>query len=119
MKNNKMLRMLLLILNLVLGAIIVLYYWSNESVDSIKQIPIYVMLLALGYIFVQIAKRYFFKKQNWWDWLYYIGIIAMMVPTVIADTSNMQLMELLTDYGTLFLIIPVFFDGKQVIDGKQ
>lgn len=111
--------MLLLILNLVLGAIVVLYYWSNDSLESITQIPIYVMIMALCYIFVQIARRYFFKKQNWWDWLYYIGLIAMMLPTVVADPSNMPFMRILTDYGTLFLIVPVFFDGKQVIDGKQ
>lgn len=107
----------LIALATIVSLLIVGYYWSNSSLSSITLVPITIMILALFYILIQIAKRFFIKEQNWWDWLYYIGLIAMMLPTVVANSANETYFHFITDYGTLFLIIPVLLDTKTLFNG--
>ena len=85
---------------------------------SLRSVPIYIMILAFVYILLQIAKRYLYKEYNWWDWLYYIGLIAMMLPTIFATEENLETFNLFTDFGVLFLIIPILFDGNRLIQNK-
>jgi len=119
MKNQRILRVAFIILMFAIGLAIEWHYWTTDDLEGITQIPTFTLILTLVYILIQISKRYIFKNQNWWDWLYYLGLIAMMLPTVLANDSNASLFHILTDYGTLFLIIPIFFDGKQLINGKR
>lgn len=114
-KRNKV---VLLVLSTVVSCFIIGYYWSNSTLSSISLVPISIMVLALVYILIQIAKRFFVKEQNWWDWLYYIGLLSMMTPTFFANSSNESVFHLITDYGTLFLIIPILFDGKSLFNGS-
>lgn len=109
----------LLIMATIVSLIIVGYYWSNSSLSSITLVPITIMILALIYILIQIVKRFIVKEHNWWDWLYYLGLIAMMLPTVIANSANESYFHFITDYGTLFLIIPILLDTKTLFNGRN
>ncbi len=115
-KRNKI---ILLILSTIVSCVIISYYWSNSTLSSISLVPISVMILALIYIVIQIAKRFFIKEYNWWDWLYYIGLISMMIPTFFANSENESTFHFVTDYGTLFLIIPILLDGKTLLHGSK
>ncbi len=118
MKEKKLVRVVLLVAMLVCAAAIVTYYWQHETLDAIIHVPMYVMIVALVYILIQILKRSLYKEQRWYDWLYYIGLIAIMLPPVLANEGNASIFHLLTDFGTLFLIVPVLLEGKVVVNGK-
>lgn len=118
MKEKKLVRVVMLVAMLACAAIIVTYYWRNETLDAIIQVPMYIMIIALVYILIQILKRSMYKEQRWYDWLYYIGLIAIMLPTVLANEGNASIFHVLTDFGTLFLIVPVLLEGKVVVNGK-
>lgn len=68
------------------------------------------MVLTLAYIGLQIGKRYIFKRQNWWDWLYYIGLAGMMLGVFLATSENFETYNLITNYSIIFLIIPGLID---------
>lgn len=119
MKNSRLIRIVLLIVMLLLGGIIVNYYWSNDSIESMVSIPMWVMIVTFIYILCQIGKRFVFKKQNWWDWLYYIGLFAIILPRFFATADNLSFFQLATDIGIVFLLVPIFFDGKQLLDENK
>lgn len=118
MKESKLLRASMLIGMLICAGIVTTYYWRNWELNSLKEIPMYIMIVTLIYILIQIIKRAIFKEQRWYDWLYYIGLIAMMLPTVIATENNASIFNVVTDICTLFLIVPILLEGKVLLNGK-
>lgn len=118
MKEKKWFRLFLLLMMLVCAAIIMLYFWGREDLFSLKRLPLYIMIAALAYILIQILKRSIYKEQRWYDWLYYIGLVSIMIPTLLANEENQQFYHFLTDYGTLFLIVPVVIEAKNAINEK-
>ena len=117
-KNNQLLHYGIVLVLLALSGVIIRYYWNTEGVDGIKFVPMYVMILAFVYVLFQILKRYLYKEYNWWDWLYYIGLASMMLPTLLASEENLNLMSILTDIGTLFLVFPILLDAFKLIRSK-
>ena len=115
MKNSKILKVLILVVMFLLGNGISMYYWSNESYDSIKVVPTFIMILALIYILMQILKRFFYKEKNWWDWLYYVGLLSMVLPTYLVSESNLSTFQFITDFGSLFFVLPLLFDFKKLV----
>ena len=79
-------------------------------IRRMKFVPMKIMIFAFCYILLQIIKRFIFRKQNWWDWLYYIGLLAIVIPSYLATDSNYSAMLLFAQVGTCFLIIPLIFD---------
>ena len=118
MKNEKMIRVLLSVSMILFGGLIVAYFWSHETIEAILYVPMHVMIFALVYILLQIVKRFLFKERNWWDWLYYIGLAALVVPRYFISEDNLSMFNSLIAFGTLFLIIPVLMDGKKLMASK-
>lgn len=114
MNQKKSLKALYSVFLLGIGAMICYYFWMNNSLDSLRRLPMYVMMLCLIYVLTQVVKRITLKENNWWDWLYYIGLASAMIPTFMATNENLSMMRLLTDFGSIFLLIPVLFDGKSL-----
>ena len=118
MKNEKLLKTLFSIVLLVIGGLIISYYWSANTVDALKKVPLAIMILCMVYVVLQILKRYLFKSENWWDWLYYIGLLSVMIPAYMTTTQNLSTFSIISSYGTIFLIIPALLDGWAVIQKK-
>ena len=118
MKTKKLFKFLITIALLAVGGSIVSYFWSVNTADSVARLPFYVTVLCMVYVGLQILKRLLFKSQNWWDWLYYFGLISVMLPAYMIAEETLGMYSLMTDYGTLFLIIPALMDGWDNIKGK-
>jgi len=110
MRSSKLFHGVLLLALLAIGGMIVRYYWQADSLDAIRLLPRYLMILFLAYVLIQVLKRWLYKVRNWWDWIYYIGLAAAMIPTFLASKESMEMFHTITDYGTLFLMIPVMLD---------
>ena len=114
MKKN-LLTIVLLIGLFALGSLIINYYWTNNTLSSIVFVPMYVVVMTFFYIILQIAKRYFISNKNWWDWLYYLGLIGVLLPLYFAKEENLDTFQWLSDCGVSFLIVPLLFDIKELI----
>lgn len=114
MKKN-LLTIVLLIGLFALGSLIINYYWTNNTLSSIVFVPIYVVVMTFFYIILQIAKRYFISNKNWWDWLYYLGLIGVLLPLYFAKEENLDTFQWVSDCGVSFLIVPLLFDIKELI----
>lgn len=113
LRKNKLFELLLIVLMAILAGMCILYYWSIDSFESLKFVPMKIMIFAFCYILLQIFKRFIFQKQNWWDWLYYIGLLGIVIPSYFASIDNFNTMLLFAQIGTWFLIIPLLLDVKQ------
>jgi len=119
MKENRLLKVVLLVVSLVLGGLIIAYYWQVENHAEMKQVPMYVMIYALVYILTQIARRYMFSGKKWWDWFYYIALTAMILPIFFSTPEREAMFNYITDFGTFFFVIPVILDGRQLMQNND
>lgn len=119
MNTPKFLFALLILAKLFLAATIVLYFWNVNTLVEITKLPLYVLILTVVYIGFQMVTRRFSKKQNWWDWIYYIGLASIMLPVVMAKPENENIFHLLTDFGILFLLLPVLIDGYNFVKNQK
>jgi len=115
MKENRLLKVLLLVISLVLGGLIIAYYWQVELHTDMLKVPMYVMIFALGYILTQIARRYLFIGKKWWDWFYYIALTSMIIPIFFSTPERQVMFNYLTDYGTFFFVIPSILDARELL----
>lgn len=115
MKNNRIIQAILLVITLVLGGLIIAYYWRVESDAAMRIVPMYVMIFALAYILTQIARRYLSAGKNWWDWFYYIALTAMILPIFFSTPERANLFNYVTDFGSFFFVIPTLLDGKEFV----
>jgi peptidoglycan/LPS O-acetylase OafA/YrhL len=116
MNQKKILRIVIMLASIALGTWIIMYYWKVDDADGIIYVPMYLMIVALGYILLQVMKRYLFKAQNWWDWLYYIGLTAILLPIFFGTNENASMYGMITDYGTFFFVIPALIDIRLLAD---
>lgn len=109
----------MLLISIALSVVIISYYWANEELSALLNVSIIIMICAFAYVIVQMVKRFFFKSQDWWDWLYYIGLLSMMLPNFFADSSTLSVYNKIADYGTIFLIIPQLIEGWTILQNKK
>lgn len=94
------------------------YFWSSDSLSELQRIPNIVLVYAVLYIGLQLLTRKLSEVKNWWDWVYYAGLIAIMIPTFLVTEENQKTFNLITDYGTICLIIPVLVDGWNFVNNS-
>ena len=111
MKNVRGITALILVAGLVISGLVINYYWASNDLADIKAVPIHIMILLIVYIGLQLFKRIVTKKQNWYDWLYYIGLASVAIPVFLADSTNYASYLLIAQLGTLFLVVPLLIEG--------
>lgn len=116
--DARRIRLLLILLRLGFGVAIIIYYWNFIDGSEVMKVPVVVMIYCMLYIALQIAKRYVLKEQLWYDWLYYIGLSAILIPVLVTNDSNSNLMNMLADMGVLFFAIPLLLEGQTLIKPK-
>lgn len=94
------------------------YFWSSDSLSELQRIPIIILVYAVLYIGLQLLTRKLSEVKNWWDWVYYAGLVAIMIPTFLVTEENQKFFNLITDYGTICLIIPVLVDGWNFVNNS-
>lgn len=118
MNSKTILKLLFTIVLLGVGGVVTYHFFKIDSIEQIQHVPVYAMVLCLVYVLVQIIKRYVLKSQNWWDWLYYLGLLSVMIPPYMIDEGNASTFIGMANYGTIFLIFPVIGDGIQIFQKK-
>jgi uncharacterized BrkB/YihY/UPF0761 family membrane protein len=106
---------LVIVVKLLLAVLICLYFWQHDDLNSIIQLPIYILVLSVVYIGMQMLTRKLSNVQNWWDWVYYGGLVAIIVPVMLATEEKLSIYNAITDYGTIMLILPGLVDVYHLI----
>jgi hypothetical protein len=119
MKSNKIILHLAIVAKLILSFFISSYFWNTDTLYDINNLPVYVLILCVAYIVLQMISRKISTAQHWWDWVYYLGLLCIMLPVMLANEESLKMYNYITDYGTLLLLIPVLVDGYLLIKPKS
>ncbi|MEX2484090.1 MAG: hypothetical protein WED10_06015 [Brumimicrobium sp.] len=107
MKNSirRILHFILILVSLVSASFIVFYYWTASNINDLRKLPTVLLTYIIFFILAQLIKRYVKKQMKWYDWIYYLGLIAILIPLPLFFSSG-EWMFSVTKYGSLLLFIP-------------
>lgn len=108
-----------IVVKLILGIMICCYFWNTNDFIAIKQIPWYVIVEGLLYIAAQMLTRKFSIVNNWWDWLYYFGLVSIMLTVSFGSISHADSWFLFVKSGTIALVIPAVIDFVKLLIPKR
>ncbi len=97
---------------------IAFYYWTASSASALRELPSTLLTALIVYITIQLLKRFIKKKIEWYDWLYYIGLIAVLLPLLFVGISSDWIFDI-TKYGSLFLVVPPLIDLLRIIGASK
>lgn len=117
--GNKAIRSLLLAMIFLCGFLILLNYWSSFTLAELKFIPNNALILIVVYLGLQLLNRRLFARQNWWNWLYYIGLIAIVMSYFFVTQELLGFFLFLVKFGTVFLIVPPIIDFFQLMNAEK
>lgn len=104
-----------LLIGLILLALYIFgYYLFANNINQLKTLPISFLVVIILYIVVQLIKRFLQKEVPWYNWLYYIGLVAVIIPLPLFSIHD-DWIFLITRYGSLFLLIPPVIDLIKLI----
>ena len=111
MINERIIFAVLIFTKFILSFILCLYFWNATTIILLKQIPISIVLVAIIYIGLQMLTRKISKIHNWWDWVYYGGLVSIMITVSFATLEYFKVFQYIVELGTICLILPIFIDG--------
>jgi hypothetical protein len=111
MRNERVIFAVLIIAKLILSFILCFYFWNVTTITQLKQIPISIVLIAIIYIALQMLTRKLSTRHNWWDWVYYGGLVSIMITVSFATLEYFKVFQYIVELGTICLILPIFIDG--------
>lgn len=117
--SNKALRALILVLLFSCGFLIFMNYWSAVSLTELKIIPKNTLILIVVYLGLQLLNRRLFGQQNWWNWLYYNGLLAIVLAYFFASENMLGFFLFLVKLGTVFLLIPPLIDFVKLMNAEK
>ena len=95
-------------LSLLCALYIVNYYMGAEVLSDIRLLPNDMLVAISIYIVLQLIKRFLLKKMYWFDWLYYLGLVSILIPMLLKYEQGEWLHDV-CDFGSLFLAISPLF----------
>lgn len=118
-KHQRIVRFVALLGMLVSAGIVIAYYWLNSDFESVHKLPTFVLIIILAYLIFNFLRKQVNRQTVWWDWIYYIGIISILFPITIGKPEQIQLINVATDIGSLFLLVPIFMEIKKILPVKK
>lgn len=114
-KFNRTIHLVTTIVLLVIALLIAGYYLFADSHEDLKNVPTTLYVAAIAYILIQLIKRNITKKMPWYDWLYYIGLLAIILPFALPEKEWVFSLAI---YGSLALVAPPLFELIQLVTKK-
>ncbi|PKR80053.1 hypothetical protein CW751_11850 [Brumimicrobium salinarum] len=102
---NRFFTYVLLIVLILTSAYVFIYYLMADSIGELRTLPTSFLIAIVFYILAQLIKRFLQKKMPWYNWLYYLGLLAVIIPLPLFSVQGNWVFSL-TRYGSLFLMLP-------------
>lgn len=93
----------LVVVLLICAVLINYYYWTASELEDLRHLPPFLLTSLIVYIGIQLLKRYLKKKLEWYDWMYYVGLVAAVLPLITFFSSGEWLFTV-TSFGALFFL---------------
>lgn len=100
----RILHLVMLLILLPISAYILLYYWTNSSVEGLRKLPTLLWSSIICYILIQLVKGLITKRVKWFEYTYYLGLTVILFPFVFP--ANPEWLLAVVRYGTIFLAFP-------------
>ena len=104
-KFNRSVLYLLLVILIATALYVFVYYLMANEITDLRSLPTSFLIAVIVYILAQLIKRFIQKKMPWYNWLYYLGLIAVIIPLPLFSVQSNWVFSV-TRYGSLFLLIP-------------
>jgi hypothetical protein len=117
--QKRFLRFILNVVMLIIGVIINAHYWQTEQFSDIKQVGVPLMGMVMTYIGLHFLKRVLFIVIHWWDWLYYLALMSIALPVLLADSITENIFHWMIDLGTTFFVIPIVIDTYYLFQQRK
>src|SRR5690554_7710257 len=117
-KLNRVTLYLLLIVLIVSGLYVFSYYMLANEITALRSLPTSFVIAVIVYILAQLIKRFIQKKMPWYNWLYYLGLMAVIIPLPLFSVQGNWVFSV-TRYGSLFLLIPPLVEFLILIRKKS
>lgn len=119
METKKIIITLATISKLILSFLLFMYFWKAENFLAIKYIDFRIIIFAIIYILLQLLTRKLSSAPHWWDWVYYFGLLSIMIASIFITNETFNVFHSLTRFGTVLLIVPLFADIYQLFLKKK
>ncbi len=119
MKNklNKGVNYLLLVILIASALYVFVYYMLANEILELRTLPTSFLIAVIVYILTQLIKRFLRKNMPWYNWLYYLGLIAIIIPLPLFSTQGNWVFSV-TRWGSLFLLIPPLIEFLVLLKSK-
>jgi hypothetical protein len=104
-KFNRGVIYVLLVALIATALYVFVYYQFANSITELRSLPTSFLIVVIVYILAQLIKRFIQKKMPWYNWLYYLGLVAVIVPLPLFSVQGNWIFSV-ARYGSLFLLIP-------------
>ena len=104
-KLNKGLHYLLLIVLITAALCVITYYMLADQIYELRVLPTGFLIAVIAYILAQLIKKFLQKEMPWYNWFYYLGLIAVVIPLPLFSVQGDWVFSV-TLWGSLFLLIP-------------
>lgn len=115
-KFNRTIHVLTSIVLLAIAVLITGYYLFANSYADLKNVPTTLYVAAIVYILIQLIKRNITKKMPWYDWLYYLGLGAIILPFALPEKEWVYSLAI---YGSLALVAPPLIEILTLLMKKK
>jgi hypothetical protein len=119
METKKVIVILATLSKLIISGLLFMYFWKAEDFLEIKYIDLGIIILAIVYILLQLLTRRLAIVSNWWDWVYYAGLLCIMLASIFISQETFNTFHMFTRIGTVLLILPLFADIYQLFLKKK
>ncbi|HZH85974.1 MAG TPA: hypothetical protein VFD77_01570 [Brumimicrobium sp.] len=116
-KLNRGVLYLLLVILMASALYVFSYYMLANEITALRSLPTSFLIAVIAYILAQLVKRFVQKKMPWYNWLYYLGLIAIIIPLPLFSVQGNWVFSV-TRYGSLFLLIPPLIEFLILIKSK-
>ncbi|MES2799160.1 MAG: hypothetical protein V4638_04025 [Bacteroidota bacterium] len=108
--KRKTLLFALLLLKILLAFIVFRYFMGVQSSSQLTKIPFLLLFSCIGYIITQLLSYYISKEQNWWDWVYYLALLSIMITVSFATENTYPFFNWFVKVGSFLLFVPIAID---------
>ena len=107
----------LLVVLIISALYVVGYYMLANEITELRSLPTSFLIAIIAYILAQIIKRFVQKKMPWYNWIYYLGLIAVIIPLPLFSVQGNWVFSV-TRWGSLFLLVPPLIEFIIMIKSK-
>ncbi len=101
---------LLSLIKSTMAIVLIVYFFQQIALEDLINLPVPIVIAGIVYILCQLISRKISPAKRWWDWVYYVGLVFIMIPASFANIDWFAVARVLAQIGALILFLPILAD---------